>query len=152
MSGLLSGTGLPGLRFCDGLTLWGAAKVKMGEGARNVLGGPLELCCASPMTGFFRNGRCDTGPQDAGHHIVCARMTAEFLAFSKSKGNDLSTPVPEAEFPGLQSGDQWCLCAMRWKEALVAGMAPPVLLAATHEAALDIVSLADLKRHALDLN
>jgi len=124
----------------------------MGEGPRNVLGGTLESCCTSPMTGFYRTGRCETGPQDAGRHVVCARVTAEFLAFAKAKGNDLSTPLPEIGFPGLQPGDKWCLCAARWKEALAAGVAPSVVLGATHEAALEIVSLADLKRHALDLN
>lgn len=124
----------------------------MGEGPRNVLGGTLESCCTSPMTGFYRTGRCETGPQDVGRHVVCARVTAEFLAFSKAKGNDLSMPVPEIGFPGLQPGDKWCLCAARWKEALAAGVAPSVVLGATHEAALEIVSLADLKRHALDLN
>jgi uncharacterized protein (DUF2237 family) len=124
----------------------------MGEGPKNVLGGALESCCTSPLTGFFRTGRCETGPQDVGRHVVCASLTAEFLAFSKAKGNDLTTPVPEANFPGLQPGDKWCLCAARWKEALAAGVAPPVLLGATHEAALEIVSLVELKRHALDLN
>jgi uncharacterized protein (DUF2237 family) len=124
----------------------------MGEGPRNVLGGALESCCTSPLTGFYRTGRCETGPQDVGRHVVCASVTAEFLAFSKAKGNDLTTPVPEANFPGLQPGDKWCLCAARWKEALAAGVAPPVLLGATHEAALEIVSLVELKRHALDLN
>jgi uncharacterized protein (DUF2237 family) len=119
---------------------------------KNVLGAELESCCTSPMAGYYRSGRCDTGPDDVGLHVVCARMTAEFLAFSKARGNDLSTPVPEFDFPGLEPGDQWCLCAGRWKEALAAGVAPPVVLAATHEAALEIVSLADLKRHALDLN
>lgn len=120
--------------------------------ARNVLGGPLESCCDAPMAGFFRNGRCDTGPEDAGLHVVCARVTKEFLRFSKSRGNDLATPMPEAGFPGLESGDKWCLCAARWREALTAGVAPPVVLAATHEAALEVVSLEDLKKHALDLN
>jgi uncharacterized protein (DUF2237 family) len=124
----------------------------MGEGPKNVLGGALESCCTSPLTGFYRTGRCETGPQDVGRHVVCASVTAEFLAFSKAKGNDLTTPVPEANFPGLQPGDNWCLCAARWKEALAAGVAPPVLLGATHEAALEIVSLVELKRHALDLN
>jgi uncharacterized protein len=124
----------------------------MGEGPRNVLGGTLESCCSSPLTGFYRTGRCETGPQDLGRHVICAKMTAEFLAFSKAKGNDLSTAVPEFGFPGLQPGDKWCLCAARWNEALAAGVAPPVVLGATHEAALEIVSLADLKRHALDLN
>jgi len=126
--------------------------MKMGEGPRNVLGGALESCCTSPITGFYRTGRCDTGPQDVGLHVVCARVTAEFLAFSHAKGNDLGTPVPEAGFPGLDPGDKWCLCAARWKEALRAGVAPPVVLAATHEKALEVVSLGDLKRHALDLN
>jgi uncharacterized protein (DUF2237 family) len=119
---------------------------------KNVLGAELESCCTSLMAGYYRSGRCDTGPDDVGLHVVCARVTAEFLAFSKARGNDLSTPVPEFDFPGLEPGDQWCLCAGRWKEALAAGVAPPVVLAATHEAALEIVSLADLKRHALDLN
>jgi uncharacterized protein (DUF2237 family) len=126
-----------------------------GEGeptARNVLGERLRTCCTDPMTGFYRNGRCDTGPQDVGLHVVCAEMTAEFLAFSKSRGNDLSTPVPAFGFPGLKPGDRWCLCAGRWQEALEAGMAPRVVLAATHEAALDVVTLDDLKRHALDLS
>jgi hypothetical protein len=124
----------------------------MGEGPRNVLGGALEACGGSPKTGFYRTGRCETGPEDVGRHVVCARVTAEFLAFSKAKGNDLTTPVPEFGFPGLQPGDKWCLCAARWKEALDAGVAPPVVLGATHEAALEVVSLADLKGHALDLN
>jgi uncharacterized protein (DUF2237 family) len=124
----------------------------MEGGPKNVLGAELESCCTSPLAGYYRNGRCDTGADDVGLHVVCARVTAEFLAFSKARGNDLSTPVPEFDFPGLEPGDQWCLCAGRWKEALAAGVAPPVVLAATHEAALEIVSLADLKRHALDLN
>lgn len=126
--------------------------MKMGEGPRNVLGGTLETCCTSPMTGFYRTGRCETGPQDLGCHAVCAKVTAEFLAFSKAKGNDLSTPAPDSGFPGLRPGDKWCICAARWKEALASGVAPPVVLGATHEAALEIVALADLKRHALDLN
>lgn len=124
----------------------------MGEGPRNVLGGMLEACCTSPMTGFYRTGRCDTGPEDVGRHVVCARVTAAFLAFSSARGNDLSTPAPASGFPGLRPGDKWCLCAARWKEAFDAGVAPPVVLGATHEAALEIVSLSDLKRHALDLN
>lgn len=119
-------------------------------GPRNVLGGPLETCCTSPMTGFYRTGRCETGAQDAGNHTVCARLTAEFLAFTRSKGNDLSTPRPEFGFPGLAPGDHWCLCAARWKEALVAGVAPPVRLTATHERALETIALADLVRHAID--
>jgi uncharacterized protein (DUF2237 family) len=116
--------------------------------ARNVLGGKLQGCCTDPMTGFYRNGRCDTGPGDAGVHVVCARMTAEFLAFTRSRGNDLSTPVPMYQFPGLKPGDKWCLCAARWKEALEAGQAPPVVLESTHISALEFVDLEDLKAHA----
>jgi uncharacterized protein (DUF2237 family) len=119
---------------------------------RNVLGGPLARCCTSPMTGFYRTGSCETGPQDAGTHVVCARVTPEFLEFSRARGNDLVTPMPAFGFPGLAPGDKWCLCASRWREALAAGLAPPVVLAATHEHALDFVSLDDLKRHALDLH
>jgi uncharacterized protein (DUF2237 family) len=103
------------------------------------------------MTGFFRNGCCDTGPEDLGSHTVCTIVTDEFLGFSKSQGNDLSTPVPDFGFPGLKAGDRWCLCAPRWQEALEAGCAPRVVLRATHEDALSYCSLADLKRHALDL-
>jgi uncharacterized protein (DUF2237 family) len=102
------------------------------------------------MTGFFRNGCCETGRDDLGLHVVCARMTAEFLAFSAARGNDLSTPNPEAGFPGLRPGDRWCLCATRWKEAFDAGTAPPVVLAATHASALEFASLEDLSRHAID--
>jgi uncharacterized protein len=122
-----------------------------GGPARNVLGGPLQNCGARPMTGFLRSGCCDFHRDDIGLHVVCALMTAEFLQFSRERGNDLSTPVPEFEFPGLAAGDRWCLCAARWHEALRAGMAPPVVLNATHEAALKIVSLEDLKKHAVDL-
>lgn len=121
------------------------------DDARNVLGEKLETCCTSPMTGFFRTGCCETGPEDRGAHVVCAEVTAEFLAFSKSRGNDLSTPVPAFGFPGLKPGDRWCLCAARWKEALDAGMAPRVVLTATHERALDYATLEELKRYALDL-
>ena len=117
----------------------------------NVLGEPLQPCSIDPMTGFFRNGCCSTGPEDAGRHVVCAEMTDVFLAFSKTRGNDLSTPRPEYDFPGLKAGDRWCLVAMRWQEALEAGMAPRVALLATHQAALRYVKLEDLKRHALDL-
>jgi uncharacterized protein len=123
-----------------------------GGGARNVLGGPLATCCTAPLTGFYRDGSCHTGPQDLGTHVVCAQVTQAFLEFSVARGNDLVTPVPQFHFPGLNPGDKWCLCALRWKEALDAGVAPPVVLAATHEKALEFVSLADLKRHALDLN
>ena len=119
--------------------------------SRNVLGDRLELCSIKPMTGFFRDGCCDTGPEDVGSHTVCAVMTAAFLAFSKSRGNDLSTPMPEFGFPGLKPGDRWCLCAPRWQEALEAGQAPRVVLRATHEGALSYCSLADLKRFAVDL-
>lgn len=121
-------------------------------GVKNVLGGRLETCCTSPLTGFTRTGKCETGPQDFGRHVICARVTADFLAFSQSRGNDLITPRPEFDFPGLRPGDRWCLCAARWKEALDAGVAPPVVLAATHESALEAVSLDQLKQHALDLN
>jgi uncharacterized protein (DUF2237 family) len=119
--------------------------------AKNVLGTPLRNCSTDPLTGFFRTGCCDTGADDLGVHVVCAEVTAEFLAFSASRGNDLSTPNPWFGFPGLRPGDRWCLCASRWKEALEAGVAPPVVLEATHMAALEFVDLDDLKRYALDL-
>jgi uncharacterized protein (DUF2237 family) len=119
--------------------------------SRNVLGGSLAVCSVAPLTGFFRNGCCDTSEQDYGSHTVCAVMTDEFLAFSKSVGNDLSTPHPEYGFAGLQAGDRWCLCAPRWQEALVAGKAPRVVLAATHDGALEHCELVDLKRFADDL-
>ena len=118
---------------------------------RNVLGEPLKLCSERPPTGFFRDGCCNTGPEDVGSHTVCTLMTADFLAFSARAGNDLSTPMPEFGFPGLKPGDRWCLCAPRWQEAFAAGMAPKVVLAATHESALDYCQLAHLKKHALDL-
>lgn len=118
--------------------------------ATNVLGGELEPCSTDPMTGFFRDGCCRVGSGDAGVHAVCARVTAEFLAFSKAAGNDLSTPRPEYGFPGLKPGDQWCLCAPRWTEALEAGAAPKVVLRSTNAAALEFARLADLKAHALD--
>jgi uncharacterized protein (DUF2237 family) len=118
--------------------------------ARNVLGGTLLPCSVAPVTGFFRDGCCNTGPMDHGLHVVCAEMTAAFLAFSKARGNDLSTPRPEYGFPGLNPGDRWCLCAARWEEARLAGKAPRVLLEATHEAALSVVRLAHLKAHALE--
>jgi uncharacterized protein (DUF2237 family) len=119
--------------------------------SRNVMGGILDICSTKPMTGFFRNGCCDTSGEDLGSHTVCTVMTAEFLAFSKSAGNDLSTPHPEFGFAGLQPGVRWCLCAPRCLEALDAGAAPRVVLRATHEGALDHCALADLKRHAIDL-
>lgn len=122
-----------------------------GNRARNVLGGPLAECCADPMTGFYRDGCCNTGPQDHGVHTVCVRVTREFLEFSASRGNDLGTPMPEYGFPGLNPGDRWCLCAARWKEAYDAGQAPRVVLTATHERALEVIPLEALKAHALDL-
>ena len=119
--------------------------------ARNVLGGTLQTCSAKPVTGFFRDGCCNTGPSDLGSHTVCVVMTAEFLAYSKRAGNDLSTPVPEYGFPGLAPGDRWCLCAPRWQQALDTGQAPKVVLTATHEGALEHCELADLKKYAVDL-
>jgi uncharacterized protein len=119
--------------------------------ATNVVGGKLETCCTSPMTGYYRDGKCNTGGGDFGAHTVCAQLTEEFLQFTKSNGNDLSTPVPEFNFPGLKPGDCWCLCASRWKEAMDAGVAPPVVLAATHALTLEYVSLDELKQHAADL-
>ena len=119
--------------------------------ASNVLGAPLQACCRDPLTGFYRDGFCHTGPEDRGLHTVCAVMTDEFLAFSRSRGNDLSTPHPEYGFPGLKAGDRWCLCAARWQEAFVAGRAPKVHLKATHRRALEVCALADLKNHAIDL-
>lgn len=118
--------------------------------AHNVLGGTLQTCSVSPLTGFLRNGCCDTGPGDYGVHVVCAEMTAEFLEFSASRGNDLSTPMPEYGFSGLRPGDRWCLCAARWKEAFDAGAAPPVIMEATHEMVLEWIDMDDLKAHALD--
>ena len=121
------------------------------EPALNVLGETLAPCGLDPVTGFYRDGCCNTDYEDVGIHVICAKMTREFLAFSKKRGNDLSTPVPEAGFPGLKPGDRWCLCAARWQEALEADAAPRVVLAATHAKTLEIVELVDLKRHALDL-
>jgi uncharacterized protein len=118
---------------------------------RNVLGEPLDLCSIKPMTGFYRDGCCNTGREDVGSHTICAVMTAAFLEFSKSRGNDLSTPVPAFGFPGLNPGDRWCLCAPRWQEAFEVGQAPRVVLRASHEGALAYCSLADLKCFAIDL-
>ena len=123
-----------------------------GRASKNVLGDALHPCSIKPMTGFFRNGCCDTSREDVGSHTVCAVMTAEFLAFSKATGNDLSTPMPDFGFPGLKPGDRWCLCAPRWQEALDAGQAPRVVLRATEAGALDHCELADLKRLAIDLS
>ncbi|QDT64135.1 DUF2237 family protein [Calycomorphotria hydatis] len=118
--------------------------------SQNVLGTPLQTCSKKPLTGFYRTGCCETGPEDAGSHTVCILATAEFLQYSKSVGNDLSTPVPEWQFPGVRPGDRWCLCAPRWQQALEAGYAPSVILEATHEGALAYVALEDLKAHAVD--
>ncbi|GAB4251758.1 MAG: DUF2237 domain-containing protein [Candidatus Methylacidiphilales bacterium] len=116
--------------------------------AKNVLGGPLAPCSFEPLTGFFRDGCCHTSTEDYGSHTVCAVMTAEFLAFSKSRGNDLSTPRPEYRFPGLKPGDRWCLCAARWREAWEAGVAPEVILEASHERALHVIPRSVLEEHA----
>jgi len=122
-----------------------------GQVRRNVFGEPLIACSVSPMTGWLRNGCCETDAQDLGSHTVCAVMDAGFLEFSRARGNDLLTPQPASGFPGLQPGDRWCLCAVRWREALEAGVAPRVCLQATHERALELIELADLKAHAIDL-
>lgn len=116
--------------------------------AKNILGTELQTCCTAPMTGFYRDGVCNTGPQDRGVHVVCAQLTEPFLSYTKAQGNDLSTPQPAYNFPGLKPGDKWCLCAARWKEALDDGIAPPVDLAATHSAALKYVSLEELQANA----
>lgn len=118
----------------------------------NVFGEALAPCSRDPLTGFFRTGCCDTGPADRGSHTVCAVMTADFLAFSQARGNDLSTPRPEFGFPGLKPGDQWCLCAERWAEADEAGMAPKVRLSATHRRALDVIAMERLRARSADLN
>ena len=120
--------------------------------SKNVLGEKLEVCSSRPLTGFYRDGCCNTGREDVGLHTVCTQVTKEFLAFSKAKGNDLSTPRPELGFAGLQPGDCWCLCALRWKEAYEAGAAPVVILASTHEATLEHIPLALLKEYARDLH
>ncbi len=122
------------------------------EKPKNVLGENLEICSLAPRTGFTRSGACETGKEDIGSHTVCAQVTREFLEFSRSRGNDLITPVPQVGFPGLRPGDRWCLCAARWREALEADCAPRVALRATHQRALKVVSLEDLKAHAIDLS
>lgn len=119
---------------------------------KNVLGGRLAPCSVAPRTGFYRDGCCNTGPEDVGLHVVCVQVTAEFLAFARSRGNDLVTPVPEFDFPGLKPGDRWCVCAATWREAYEADLAAPVVLAATHEETLAVVPLAALKQHALDIH
>ncbi len=125
-----------------GARVWGMAK--------NVLGGELGVCSTAPLTGFFRDGCCNTSAEDVGAHVVCVRVTEEFLDFSLSQGNDLLTPMPQYGFDGLAPGDQWCLCASRWAEALDAGVAPDVVLESTHERALEVISLEQLQAHALD--
>ena len=119
---------------------------------KNVLGGVLAPCSTAPRTGFYRDGCCNTGPEDLGLHVVCAQMTADFLVFARAQGNDLITPVPEFGFPGLKPGDRWCVCAATWRQAFDAGVAPPVVLAATHEEALAVIALEALKQHALDVH
>ncbi len=119
------------------------------EEVKNVLGEKLVSCSTDPMTGFYRDGCCNTGPKDNGTHTVCARMTQDFLDFTKSKGNDLSTPRPKWNFPGLKAGDYWCLCVLRWLEAHVKDTAPPLLLEATHEKTLEYVPLASLRSYQI---
>jgi uncharacterized protein (DUF2237 family) len=121
----------------------------MSDQAKNVLGTPLVPCSYDPLTGYYRDGCCNTDEHDHGSHVVCAKVTQAFLAFSRQRGNDLSTPVPEYRFKGLKPGDRWCLCAQRWKEAFDAGVAPPVVLECTHIKALEFVTLAQLQAHAL---
>jgi uncharacterized protein (DUF2237 family) len=123
----------------------------MSSGQKNVFGGPLESCSRAPLTGFYRSGCCDTGPGDLGLHVVCAEVSREFLSYSKTKGNDLSASDESSGFSGLAPGDRWCMCAGRWVEALDAGVAPHVVLAATNEEVLQYVQLEILKRHAIDL-
>jgi len=119
---------------------------------RNVLGGTLESCSLAPRAGFYRDGCCNTGPEDLGLHVVCTEVTREFLEFAQAQGNDLITPVPEYDFPGLEPGDRWCVCAATWRQAYEAGVASPVVLAATHEETLAVIPLAALKEHALDMH
>jgi uncharacterized protein (DUF2237 family) len=124
--------------------------VNVMKNSRNVLGEDLQVCSLDPITGFQRQGKCETDEDDLGTHVVCAEVTDAFLSFTRSRGNDLTTPAPNLGFPGLKPGDRWCLCVSRWKEAYEAGVAPPVVLAATHQKALDHVDLEDLRQHALD--
>jgi len=124
----------------------------MPDDDKNVLGGSLAPCSTSPRTGFYRDGCCNTGPEDVGMHVVCVQVTEAFLAFAREQGNDLVTPVPEFEFPGLKPGDRWCVCAATWHQALSAGVAAPVVLAATHEETLAMIPLDALKAHALDVH
>ncbi len=118
--------------------------------AKNVLGTDLECCCDDPVTGFYRNGKCDTGPEDDGMHTVCVVLTAEFLSYSQDVGNDLSTPIPTYGFPGLKEGNRWCLCMERWKQAYEDDMAPQVSLKGTHISVLEHIDLALLKEYAVD--
>ncbi len=139
---------------CVSLTLTGNASQKQSGASRspaqtNVLGQDLAVCSIDPLTGFYRNGHCNTGPNDRGKHVVCATMTDRFLEYTKSKGNDLSTPNPRYRFPGLKAGDQWCLCALRWREADQAGVAPPLRLKATHQKALEYVPMERLRKQQL---
>jgi uncharacterized protein len=120
----------------------------MSEQSKNVFGEPITVCSENPLTGFYRNGCCESRKDDAGRHMVCAVMTDEFLGFSKAMGNDLSTPMPQYNFPGLKAGDRWCLCVLRWKEAYDANMAPKVVLEATNEKALDFVTMEELLKLA----
>lgn len=122
----------------------------MASSDRNVLGGPLETCSEAPLTGFFRDGCCNTGPDDVGLHVVCAQVTRAFLEFARRQGNDLITPAPHYNFPGLKPGDRWCVCAGTWRQAYEAGVAPPVVLAATHEETLAVVPLEFLKQMAVE--
>jgi uncharacterized protein len=125
-------------------------RIGMPNDDRNVLGGPLEACSLSPRTGFYRDGCCNTGPDDVGLHVVCARMTRAFLEFARGHGNDLVTPQPDYDFPGLKAGDRWCVCASAWRLAYEAGVAPPVVLEATHAETLAVLPLALLREHAPD--
>ncbi len=124
-------------------------QVSTNKQAKNILGEQLIMCCSDPKTGFYRDGHCVTGPADHGTHIICAKVTTEFLEFSKARGNDLMTPLPDYHFPGLKAGDHWCLCISRWLEALEAGVAPPIRVESTHEQALEYVSLAVLLSYDL---
>jgi len=119
--------------------------------ALNVLGTPLQSCGQQPLTGYYRDGRCRTDEQDRGRHVVCAIMDDRFLEYSRQQGNDLISPVPESGFPGLRAGDQWCVCALRWKEAQLDGYAPKVVLAATHQKTLELIELDTLLFHAIDI-
>ena len=143
---------LPSSMFRGSIKHRWSQKRKTMTDEKNVLGEPLQACSEHPVTGFFRDGCCRTDSSDLGVHVICARVSADFLAYSLQRGNDLITPSAGSGFPGLKPGDRWCLCAARWQEALEAGAAPRVVLQATHERALEIVKLNDLKRHALDLS